>query len=597
MRIRKRKPGGVLRNLPLFSKLMVPFFTLILLLGVVGGFITIHDLSSRAQASVDEALLIRSLDTRSVLRDRELYLLESSQFASNVSGMAVAVHNGDANTAMRLLNSVRSLKSDLEFAAVLNGSGRVIAGDDVPSDVVSIGFVHQALIDTSGRRFSGVVQLPAGEMFVVASAICSRVSGCGSVGASLVGLSARAIAKRLVDSSASATMWGTDGSLIAESGKFRAPSPPKGGQTVRYVGTGSKRIATAYVPLVFGSSRVGTVGITISTAAEFASARRAARNLALVLVAALIGIVSIGALLTRLILAQVKPLVETNRSLGAGDFSARAPVLGSDELGELAQGVNQMAEQLQANVETLELRVEQRTDEIRRLLDERTEFFASLSHEFRTPLAVILAQAKMTQTQKRSASQVARSWEIVNDSASQLLVVVNDILELAKAETGHLDVTTEQLDLTKMLSDMEPTLRALGEHGGVSVKVHVPRKKSLVNADPVRLREVILNLVDNAVKYSPAGRSVDISTAEQNAHVDIAIRDYGVGIPSELLSRIFTPFYRVKDTATQRKEPSTGLGLSITKRLVEAQGGTVHVTSETGKGSTFTVSLPKAEAT
>jgi signal transduction histidine kinase len=306
------------------------------------------------------------------------------------------------------------------------------------------------------------------------------------------------------------------------------------------------------------------------------------------------GVVALGALLSRSIMAQVKPLVATNRALERGDLSARATVLGQDELGELARGVNQMAEQLEASVETLESRVEARTEEVRRLLRERTEFFASLSHEFRTPLAVILRQADLlldprTPKTSRWAHETGAS---LRDSGRQLLHLINEILELAKAEVGGLEVTFEKVRLDEVVSDARRTMEGLAKGAGISLSMRVPRTLPPVQADPMRLREIILNLVDNAVKYTPKGGRVSVSAIARNRHVEISVADTGVGIPSEANERIFEPFYRVKGIRTQQRQPATGLGLALTKKLVEAHGGEISFVSKPGSGSTFTFTLP-----
>ncbi|GAC1415542.1 MAG: hypothetical protein NVSMB57_11050 [Actinomycetota bacterium] len=598
---------GLFRDLSLFSKLMVPFFTLILLLGIVGGFVTVHDLSTRAESAVDQALLIRSLDARSFLRDRELYLLEAVNFASNVQGIALATKEHDGARVKTLLNAVRSLKSDLQMLFVVDASGKLLAqsvgpaGNELATHVWSGDVaIREALTDTTGKRFPSILSLPSGNYFIIAAPVCSKIVGCAPVGVSVVGISAPALASRLIQEApraASVTLWDRQNTVIGSAGNLVSPPAARESSETqrRFFGSGSGRRATAYEPLVFGSKRLGTVGVTIATSTQFAAAGKAAKNLALVLLVALFGIVLLGAVLSRRILAQVRPLVETNRALGRGELTARAPVLGRDELGELAAGVNQMADQLQASVETLELRVEQRTNEIQHLLEERTEFFASLSHEFRTPLAVILTQAKLFETAKKlSPQQSARSWEIVKGSATELLCVVNDILDLARAETGHVEMTLQRLDAGDLLAEMTPMLRALGESAGIAVKVRAPRGLAQAYADPGRLREVILNLVDNAVKYSPAGKEVEITLTESEQTIDIVIKDQGIGIPSELIEKIFAPFYRVKSSRTQQAQPSTGLGLPIAKRLIEAQGGSIQVESVRGSGSTFTLSVPKA---
>jgi signal transduction histidine kinase len=355
---------------------------------------------------------------------------------------------------------------------------------------------------------------------------------------------------------------------------------------------GSQEVETLYAPFDVQGQRLGTLAVTAQTAPAYSSVRGTGIRLGLILLAAMAGMVGIGALMSRFILAQLSPLIETNRALGSGDFSARVPVVSEDELGQVARGVNQMAEQLQANVETLESRVAQRTEEVRRLLEERTEFFAGLSHELRTPLAVILSQAQMLRNLNgRKTGEVS---EAITESAQQLLGLVNEILELARAEASGIQLHIEDLRLPEVMRSLRGTLIGLSRSGGLKLNVDVPRDLPPVQADGERLRQVLLNLVDNAVKYTPPGGSVRLSAGAQNGTVTVSVADSGVGIPSEIGDRIFEPFFRVPDTSPQGGQASSGLGLALTKRLVEAHGGQLWYESGEAEGTTFRFTLPTA---
>jgi signal transduction histidine kinase len=291
-------------------------------------------------------------------------------------------------------------------------------------------------------------------------------------------------------------------------------------------------------------------------------------------------------------------VLETNRALGAGDLGARAAVVTNDEIGELARGLNQMAVELQASYETLETRVAQRTEEIQRLLRERTEFFASLSHELRTPIALIINHAETLL--EREARDTGRSVddraEIIRGSGQQLLAVVNDILDLARLEAGSVRVDISEVSLRDVVDDLSLTMRGLASAADVRLVIDVPPDLPAVRADPARVRDVLLNLVDNAVKYTPASGSVTVSASRDGAWVTLAVSDTGVGIPAEAQDRVFEPFFRVSGTKPQRGEFSTGLGLAIAKKLVEAQSGEIGFTSVTGEGTTFSVRLPTVSA-
>lgn len=580
------------RDLRLFEKLLGPYLALMLFVAGFGVFLVVRDLGSRAQASVDEELALRSLDARSILRDRELYLLESVNFAANLEGTSEAVRSRDATTAARLLQSVLALKADLTLVALLDPGGvgiaefRRSAGEPVLASGTAFGgheLVSRALQAPGVSKVAGFLREPGGavDVLAIAAPVCSRHSECDSVGVAIVGigveeLTAAALGKR----GAVVELYGADGALLSRAGDSDAAGP----------------VAARRTPFEVQGTRAGTLAVSVPTAEAFSSARAAGVRLALVLFGAMIGVVAIGAALNRRILAQVNPLLETNRALGRGELDARAPVLSQDELGELARGVNQMAEQLQAVYETLELRVAQRTEEVQRLLKERTELFAAISHELRTPLAVIRGQAKMMRdaTYPKGTKWVTDTGAVIDDSAAQLLSLVNDVLDLARAEAGRLDVEIENVRLPDVVREVRPTIEGLALAGGLRVAVDVPKDLPNVRADRRRLREVIVNLVDNAVKYTPDGGSVEVSACARNGSVVVSVADTGVGIPPETGDLIFEPFYRVRGTRTQLGQASSGLGLALAKRIVEAQGGTIGFSSEVGSGTTFTFTLEPA---
>jgi signal transduction histidine kinase len=255
-----------------------------------------------------------------------------------------------------------------------------------------------------------------------------------------------------------------------------------------------------------------------------------------------------------------------------------------------------MASQLQTSYETLEQRVDERTEEVQRLLRERTQFFAAMSHEFRTPVAVVLSQAQMLSDPQfpKSERWQADAGRILRTSGEQLLSLVSDILELAKAEVGKLEVEIGEVSLPALAKELKPTIEGLAHAADLTTKVSVPARLPAVLADQQRLRQVLLNLVDNAVKYTPRGGTVSVSASITGSAVEVAVRDTGVGIPPGDADRIFEPFFRVRTNRTQAGQPSSGLGLAVTKRLVEAQGGSIRFTSTPGEGTTFFVTVPVA---
>lgn len=601
------------RSLPLFWKLLVPFLALIVFVGAFGAYLIVRDLSTRARANVHQDLLQASLRARATLKDRELYLLESANFAANLDGMAKAVRTKDSASATELLQSVMALKSDLDLLVVTDrkGAGLIEFSRDGSGGSAQRGaatrwagtpFIAKALQNREAAKSAGFLKLGNRTLLAIATPICSNPSECQTAGVAIVGIATELLAEEAAGQSDPeneplVAIYNARGQPVAGSGKqlSTTPIPVRGDDLVRRTERiGAREFFTLYAPLELQGRQRGMVAVSLSPDAELAAVRSAALRLAIFLLVAMAGIVAIGAMLSRFILAQLKPLLATNRALGKGELSARAPVVSNDELGELARGVNEMAEQLQASYETLEMRVDERTEEVQRLLKERTEFFASLSHELRTPLAIILGQAQMmldSSFPKRNG-WAQRSGSTIEDSAQQLLSLVNDILDLARAEAGSIDVSPEDVNLSEFVHGMRETIVGLVRGKGLAITFNVAIDLPKVRADHVRLRQILLNLVDNAVKYTPVHGHVDLKAVTMSDLVEVSVSDTGVGIPHDVGDRIFEPFFRVKGTQSQRGEASTGLGLALTRRLVEAQGGRIAYSSEPGIGTTVRFTLP-----
>jgi signal transduction histidine kinase len=600
------------RDLPLFWKVLLPFLVLLLLLGTAGTFFLVRGLTDRASQALNRDLTERSLAARSTVHDRELYVLESASFAANLQGIADAVRSGNRDAAASLMQSVLALKTEVTLVAVVNRTGEGIAqfsrprpGDAAATDP-AVSWASSPLVapvlaspdDTARASFIGFGDRPA---VALARTVCGGTESCDPVGAIVVGVDAAHVIAGArhspgPDADAGVALYDRNSRLVASSGRVPGPSEltsSSGFVRQRQVVDGEE-VATLYSPLDLQGERAGSLAVWMPTSHTLADVRSAAVRLAALLLAAMVGVVAIGAALSRFLLAQVRPLVATNRALGAGDLTARAPVLGRDELGELAAGVNQMADALQSSHETLEARVHERTAEVERLLRERTDFFTAVSHEFRTPLAIILGQAEMLSDPsfEKKTAWSAQAGPVLKDAAGQLLDFVNDILEISKADAGRIELNIDEVRVESVLRNLKPAIDQLAASGDIRAEVKVPRRLPPVRADETRMRQVVLDLVDNAVKYTPVGGEVRVTARAVGSSVEILVVDTGVGIPTEEADRLFEPFYRVKGTRTQNGQPSSGLGLALVQRLVEAQGGTVRFDSTPGEGTTFVVALP-----
>jgi two-component system phosphate regulon sensor histidine kinase PhoR len=233
--------------------------------------------------------------------------------------------------------------------------------------------------------------------------------------------------------------------------------------------------------------------------------------------------------------------------------------------------------------------------ELRRLQQIRAEFIDNLSHELRTPLTTVSLLAETLQRESAQASDVipARMRERIGkiqEETGHIVQMVNELLDLSRIESGGAVVHLDDVDLGALAATSTERLRLFAERQGVELAVDVAEDLPRVRGDDARLGQVFLNLVHNAVKFSPNGGQVTISVADAGDELVASVRDQGVGIPRTAIARIFERFYKV-DRARVRGG-GTGLGLSIARHVVEQHGGRIWVESEEGSGSTFSFALP-----
>jgi signal transduction histidine kinase len=297
-----------------------------------------------------------------------------------------------------------------------------------------------------------------------------------------------------------------------------------------------------------------------------------------------------------------RPVLElTNQvnKISQGDLDQRIAVSSNDEIGGLAASFNGMARSLKELYTGLEQKVAARTQQLsaaNQKLEEankhKSEFLANVNHELRTPVSAIISYARLIL--RGTEVQISRlQTENLQDllrNAERLLSQIDSLLEFSKIEAGKMELRLEPVNVDKVIegaiSNVEPTLN------GVSIRIMraIDSDMLVVNTDREKLRQIILNLLDNAVKFTERGE-IKIAVSQQNGSVKLAVSDTGIGIEKEDLSKIFEEFQR-GDSFSARIYRGTGLGLAIVKKFVNLLGGEVGVKSEVGQGSVFTVTLP-----
>jgi signal transduction histidine kinase len=340
--------------------------------------------------------------------------------------------------------------------------------------------------------------------------------------------------------------------------------------------------------------------------AVFAPVRGKIWRTALLLAVFLVAGISLSVLLARRLVRPIKQMRTAAARIGAGAYDERIGLRRRDELGGLADELNGMAASLQASVQSLEQKVEERTLELQEVLAElarrgrqlevasehKSEFLANMSHELRTPLNAIIGFSQVLR--KRMFGEInAKQEEYLDDilsSGNHLLSLINDVLDLSKVEAGQVELEVATFSLREALERGVVMVREPAVKKGVRLSLTLAPAVDLVDGDERRLRQVVYNLLSNAVKFTPGGGCIDVASSRVNGEVQVSVTDTGPGIAPEDHERIFEEFQQTDVGVDQRE--GTGLGLALSKRLVELHGGRIWVESEPGEGSRFVFTLP-----
>jgi heavy metal sensor kinase len=279
-----------------------------------------------------------------------------------------------------------------------------------------------------------------------------------------------------------------------------------------------------------------------------------------------------GIFLARRALKPVDKIAQTAQEIEENDLSQRINVNTRDELGRLAATLNAMIGRLE------------------RAFRRQKQFTSDASHELRAPLAVIEAESSLALQKERPPSDYRQSLETISQESRRMSSLIEQLLTLARADAGKEQWNFAEVNLGGLITNLSADVEVLCHEKGITCQLG-QTQDLVIKGDEARLRELFMNLLDNAIRYTPTAGTVSISLHREAQMAVVAITDTGVGIPAEEIPFIFERFYRA-DKSRSRAEGGTGLGLAICRYIAEAHGGKIEVESQVGVGSTFSVWLP-----
>jgi two-component system sensor histidine kinase BaeS len=288
--------------------------------------------------------------------------------------------------------------------------------------------------------------------------------------------------------------------------------------------------------------------------------------------------VIVGLLVSRGLTAPLRSLTTAAGQMSGDDLSARAPIHGKDEIGQLARQFNQMADHLETSF--AELATER--DALRR-------FIADASHELRTPITALKTFNELLQGPAADEPLIRAEFLVESQKQlNRLERITHSLLDLSRLDAGlvHLDLADHPVG--ELMETATATFKSLAQKKGVSLSIQEPRSQVMLRCDRARIESVLCTLLDNAVKFTPPGGNVEIGAEQVEETLQLWVQDNGPGIRPDELSHIFERFYRGANSPAE----GSGLGLAIVQSVIEAHGGRVSVNSEINEGSRFVIELP-----
>jgi len=336
------------------------------------------------------------------------------------------------------------------------------------------------------------------------------------------------------------------------------------------------------VPITAGGNGAGFVVYIIDNKQTVQSLNT--EVLSLILEAVLIGFaiaIAISLIVSKTLLSPIQGMTKAAEAMADGDFSRKIRVESEDEIGILAKTFNDMATQIETMLEELK-----NAEKLRR------EFVANVSHELRTPLTSIRTYAETISDSESIPQDTEEEFlRVIINECDRMTKIVQDLLVLSRLDSGNSKLTVEWFSIEKSVRDVYAAIALEARKRSHVLNLELQWKMPMIKGDRARIEQVLMNIITNALKYTPDGGTIDIYGGRAGSEIWIKIEDTGIGIPREDLAHVFDRFYRV-DKARTRESGGTGLGLSIAREIVTMHGGTIEIDSTLGVGTIVALTLP-----
>lgn len=299
-------------------------------------------------------------------------------------------------------------------------------------------------------------------------------------------------------------------------------------------------------------------------------------------IAAIVIALIVAYFVSRSITFPIRQMKETAERIATGDFGSRVRIKSGDELGELAQSLNKMADELQQKIENL-----------KQMYSMRTDFVANVSHELKTPLTLIKGYIETLEDRAMDDKSKSRKFiSIIKEHSDRLGNIVDDLLSLSELELSKDCVQKTEFDLKKLIDEISLGFERALAKKKQTLTISSQGRDLIIKADRDKIEQLFVNLIDNAIKYTKESGRIELLLQEYDGEFCVTVKDDGIGIPKEHLDRVFERFYRV-DKARSRELGGTGLGLSIAKHITIVHNGKITIESELNKGTKVSVTLLK----